>query len=93
MRISQAQVHELFTYLPYAGVLYKTASKRKKPITARYVHVTIDGKIHNVTTATIIWLYMGGNPDHYVQRIDNIKQKGKPRPTLTYTNNLWSNFK
>ena len=72
------QIHNLFTYLPYQGVLYKNARKSKTPIRARYVR--INGKQY--TTASIIWLYMTGEHNPYVKRIDK-----------TYTNNHWLNFR
>lgn len=82
MPISQEQVHALFTYLPYAGELYKTARASKKPIRARFVHIKLNGKMYHMQTSTLIWLYMTNEHNPYVQRKDN-----------DYTNNLWSNFK
>jgi len=71
------QVHSIFTYLPFQGVLYKNARKSHTPIRARYVWV--DGKQY--TTASIIWMYMKGTHNPYVKRIDK-----------DYKNNLWLNF-
>jgi len=82
MPISQEQVHALFTYEPYTGKLYKTARASKKPITARFVHIELNGKMYHIQTASIIWLYMKGEYKRYVKRHDK-----------DYTNNHWSNFK
>jgi hypothetical protein len=92
MRLTQTQVHEMFHYLPYQGVLTKkTKGTSRKPITARYVHVRIDGKVYNVTTATIIWLYMTGEHNPYVKRLDNAKRRKEKLPPV-YDNNHWLNF-
>jgi hypothetical protein len=78
MSISQADVTALFTYEPYAGILYKNARASKTPIRAKYVW--INGKQY--TTASVIWLYMKGAHNPYVKRIDK-----------DYRNNFWWNFK
>ncbi len=93
MRLTQRQVLAMFEYLPYQGILRKLGKhKSRKPITSRYVHVTIDGKTYNYTTASIIWMYMKGEHKPYVQRHDNIERCKQGLP-LIYTNNYWSNFK
>ena len=82
MPINQADVTALFTYEPYAGKLYKNVRVSKKPITAQFVHIELNGKIYHIQTSTLIWLYMKGTHNPYVKRIDK-----------DYRNNFWWNFK
>ena len=92
MKLTREQAIEMFQYLPYQGILRKqTKGTSRKPITTRYVHVNIDGKIYNITTASIIWLYMTGEWHQYVQRHDNLERRKQKLPPV-YTNNYWSNF-
>ena len=91
-KLTQEQVRELFDYVPHTGVLTKrTKGTSRKPITSRYVHIKIKNKIHNVTTASIIWLYQTGEHHQYIQRIDNNKRR-KLNLMPIYTNNKWNNF-
>jgi len=92
LKLTQEQVKELFDYIPHTGVLKKrTKGTSRKPITSRYVHINIGKKLHNVTTASIIWLYQTGQHHHHVQRKDNnVRRKLNLLPT--YDNNKWNNF-
>ena len=90
--LTKEQVREMFDYIPYAGTLTKqTKGTSRKPITSRFVHIRIDDKVYNYTTASIIWLYMTGDWHPYVQRHDNIERRKQKLPPV-YTNNKWYNF-
>lgn len=92
MRLTQLQVLEMFEYLPYQGILRKTTKNTSRnPIKTRYIHINIDGKVYNYTTASIIWLYMKGEYKPYVQRHDNLARRKQGLPPI-YTNNYWNNF-
>jgi hypothetical protein len=75
--LDQKTVKELFTYHPFAGILYKNSRLSQKPIRARYVWIA--GKQY--TTASIIWLWVTGTHNPYVRRLDK-----------NYKNNHWLNF-